>query len=194
LGFKVNVISKTWRNWNLGRAYAGDARAMNRLYCLRDPWKLDGPDERFRFAETTRIIKDQIGNHFESIIELGCGEGLQTGDLCDLATRIIGVDVSARAIKRARARQIPNASFQVGNLNTWNSEECDLVLACEILYYLDDLEAAYHRLTTLGRWSLVTYHRGAFDRLDPFFASKPVRRETIKNENCEWRVVYWQRN
>ena len=154
---------------------------MNRLYYLRDPWRLEGPDEQFRFQETKRLIKKRIGTQFRCMLELGCGEGLQTQYLSDLADCVFGVDASPLAIKRARARKIPNAAFYVGDLNTWKTSQqsCDLVLACEILYYLSDLEFAYRRLNSFGRHCLVSYHRGAFERLDPFFASKPVQSETM---------------
>ena len=67
----------------------------------------------------------------------------------------------------------------------------DLVTACEVLYYMTDLDRACERLTRLARNCVVTYHRGAFAQLDNYFAGKQVKSETIRGAACEWRVVYW---
>jgi SAM-dependent methyltransferase len=190
----MNPITTYWRRWNLRRAYAGDVAAMNRLYLLGDPWGLDAPDEHFRFRETVRVIQERLGNHFERILEIGCGEGLQTEYFAPLTSSIVGLDASKNAIKRARARNIANASFEVGDLANWTvqpGDTFDLVTACEVLYYFDQLEPAYEKLGRIGRSCLVTYHQGAFDRLDEFFAAKGVNSLMIQGINCAWRAVYW---
>jgi 2-polyprenyl-3-methyl-5-hydroxy-6-metoxy-1,4-benzoquinol methylase len=191
----LNTIAKYWKRWNLRKAYAGDTAAMNRLYFLNDPWKLDSSNEIVRFQGTLNVIWKEIGEHFRSILEVGCGEGLQTRYLASLADEIIGVDPSFIAIKRARAKQIANASFQIGDLSSYqmpSKDRFDLVTTCEVLYYVNDLEYAFDKLNTLARNCLVTYYQGAFERLDAFFASKNVNEETIRGPVCSWRVVYWR--
>jgi SAM-dependent methyltransferase len=183
-----------WKRWNLGKAYRGDISALNALYCVRDPWRINSPEERLRFQETARVIREKIGVKIQGILEIGCGEGLQTETLALLATRVVGLDPSARAVARARARHIRNASFDVGDLTTWqkqSEESFELVTACECLYYMQDLETAYRALYKLGENCLVTYYEGAFARLDAFFAEKAVKSETIQGNDCKWRLVYW---
>jgi SAM-dependent methyltransferase len=168
---------------------------MNRLYFLDDPWKLKAPEELFRFQETVRVIRDRVGDHFRRILEIGCGEGRQTRHLAPLAEQIIGLDPSSIAIKRARACKIANSLFQVGDLMTYPiplADNFDVVTACEVLYYVQDLERAYERLNILGRHCVVTYYQGAFKRLDTFFAKKSVQSETIECASCKWRIVYWE--
>lgn len=191
----MNLIADLWRRWNLRGAYAGDVGAMNRLYFLNDPWGINSAAERFRFQETTRLIREKIAMHFRSILEVGCGEGLQTETLAPLCQQITGLDPSSKAIARARARGITNASFEVGDLTKWkrhSEARFELVTACEVLYYVQDLERAYHSLNDWGENCLVTYFQGAFDRLDPFFRGKEMETETIEGVNCSWRVVYWR--
>lgn len=177
------------------RAYAGDLSALNRLYLIQDPWNLNSKEgECFRFQETSRIISEKIGSHFDCIFEIGCGEGLQTQYLAPLAKRIIGLDPSSRAISRARAKGITNASFLIGNIYGYDGQsqkKCDLVTACEILYYLPDLNQAFKKLNSLGKICLVTYYQGAFQRLDGFFEGKQVSHQIIDSGRCKWKVVYW---
>jgi len=189
------LLKKRWLRWNVRKASAGDAAAMNRLYLFEDPWGLNTTGEHFRFQETARIIRENIGDHFESILEIGCGEGLQTQYLAPLARYIVGLDPSSNAIKRARARGIANASFKVGELTSYAGlarGSFDLVMACEVLYYMPDFEEAFEKLNKLGSACVVTYHRGVFESLDNFFSSKKVISETIRGADCDWRVVYWR--
>jgi SAM-dependent methyltransferase len=193
----MNILKKYWLKLNVRRAAAGDHSAMDRLYLFGDPWKLDSPAEHFRFRETARVIREKIGNHFGNILEIGCGEGLQTGYLAPLADRIVGLDPSSQAVMRANAKQIPNASFVVGNLDSYvnNPDACfDLVTACEVLYYMQDFDQAYKKLNSLGRACLVTYYQGEFERLDKYFADKNVHSEVITSPDCQWRVVFWNQS
>src|SRR3989442_15700665 len=100
----MNFLKRHWLSWQLRRSHKGDARAMARLYCLPAPWGLNVPEEHFRFRETARLVREKIGGHFGSILEIGCGEGLQTQYLAPLADRIVGIDPSSHAIKRARTK------------------------------------------------------------------------------------------
>lgn len=176
----------------------GDSQAMARVYRVRDPWGLDVPSEHLRFKETTQMIRNRMGEHFGSILEIGCGEGLQTKYLAPLADRIIGIDPSQHAIKRAETLNISNATFEAGDLLNFPSsaKDCvfDLVTACEVIYYLEDnqLERAFQNLNQLGRMCVVTYYQGMYGRLDPFFNSKPVKSEALQTQSGEWRFVWWR--
>jgi SAM-dependent methyltransferase len=168
---------------------------MERLYLVEDPWGLNSAEERFRYAETAGFIRDQIGDRLGSILEIGCGEGLQTMHFAPLADRIVGIDPSLRAVRRARDRGIANASFEVGDLissaRTLNTR-FDLVTACEVIYYMEDPEQACQYLNSLGKNCLVTYYLGVSEEFDRFFGNKKVKTETIRGSSQGWRVVWWQ--
>jgi 2-polyprenyl-3-methyl-5-hydroxy-6-metoxy-1,4-benzoquinol methylase len=144
------------------------------------------------------MIRDRIGAHFGSILEIGCGEGLQTKYLAPLAGRIVGIDPSQHATKRAETLNISNATFEVGDLLNFPSiakgQIFDLVTACEVIYYLEDnqLEQAFENLNRLGRMCVVTYYQGKYARLDPFFRTKPVKFEALQTQSGEWRFIWWQ--
>jgi 2-polyprenyl-3-methyl-5-hydroxy-6-metoxy-1,4-benzoquinol methylase len=191
-----NLLRKYWLRWNVQRARAGDRAAMSRLYLVGDPWHLNSPAERLRFEETARFIREKLSSHFSSILEIGCGEGLQTEYLAPLTDRIVGVDPSSHAIKRASAKNICNASFAVGDLDSYADsckEQFEVVTACEILYYLPDVKEACAKLSALGRTCLVTYYQGAFDQLDEHFNRMNVSSGFIHGPNCKWKIVYWAR-
>jgi SAM-dependent methyltransferase len=187
------MLKRRWLSWNLRQFRKGDTAAMSRLYRMRDPWGLNSPVERFRFAETARVIQRAIGDHFGSVLEIGCGEGLQTKSLATLSDWVVGIDRSLHAINRARAQGIPNATFEVGDLTTYRSKDFfSLVTACELMYYFENPEDVYQSLSRLGQTTVVTYYQGAYDRLDPFFSKKSVKFETIHGVSSEWRVVWWR--
>ena len=188
----TDFLRTRWLSWNLYRRKRGDSAALGRLYRLRDPWGLNSPVERFRFQETARIIRETIGDRLPSLFEIGCGEGLQTRYLAPLTERLLAIDPSMRAIARARAEGIANATFEPGDLLTYDCRDCfTLVTACEVVYYLDDLERVYQRLSHLAEVCIVTYYWGAYDRLDPFFRAKSVTTRTISHPSSEWRLVCW---
>jgi SAM-dependent methyltransferase len=194
----MNFLKKRWLKWQLKRLHKGDSQAMARVYRVRDPWGLDVPSEHLRFKETTRMIRDRVRDRLGSILEIGSGEGLQTRYLAPLAERIVGIDPSQHAVKRARLLNINNATFEVGDLLNFraiaHNGPFDLVTACEVIYYLEDgqLELAFQNLNSLGRKCVVTYYQGMYARLDPFFKNKPVKSEPLRTELGEWRFICWQ--
>jgi predicted TPR repeat methyltransferase len=169
---------------------------MERIYAFRDPWNLDTPAEHARFRQTAELIRERLGARFKTILEIGCGEGLQTKYLSELADHLIGIDPSAHAIRRAQKQGIANAVFQVGDLGqcvTRFDTPFDLVVACEVLYYLEDLDFGYQAVRRLGKSAFITYYAGVFERLDPFFSEKPVQRDVIRIAGADqWRVIWWQ--
>jgi SAM-dependent methyltransferase len=194
----MDFLKKRWLKWQLKRLHKGDAQAMARVYRVRDPWGLDVPSEHLRFKETSRMIRDRMGDRLGSILEIGSGEGLQTQYFAPLTERIVGIDPSLHAVKRARSLNIKNAAFEVGDLLNFHAIEhngpFDLVTACEVIYYLEDseLERAFQNLNSLGRMCVVTYYQGMYARLDPFFQNKPVKSEPLRTELGEWRLIWWQ--
>ena len=191
----MNFLRRRWLGWNLRKRREGDGQAIKRLYRLRDPWGLDTPEEHFRFRETSRVIKEKIGEHFDCILEIGCGEGLQTEYLAPLAGSIMGIDPSPLAIQRAQTKEIAHAVFKVGELKSFSTccgKRFDLIIACEVLYYMEDLQQAFQKMNALGDSCLVSYYQGVYDRLDPFFLSKGLPSALLRTANREWRVLWWR--
>jgi hypothetical protein len=68
----------------------------------------------------------------------------------------------------------------------------DLVVACEVLYYMKNIPAALNRISQLGRACFATYHDGRSKLLDPHFSSISNRQKsTFRFGDSCWRAVWW---
>jgi SAM-dependent methyltransferase len=155
----------------------GDARLLSLLYWVRDPWEMESPREIFRFKSTNQKIHDQFG-WIGTLLEIGCGEGHQSEHLVEICDQLFGVDVSRVAVKRAKAR-CGRGNFRVGDVFADGKDlpPVDLVVACEVLYYLPDIGSALSRMSQLGSACFVTYYEGRGHLLDRYFANLESVRE-----------------
>ena len=118
-----------------------------------------------------RLSDEMISSiHFESVLEVGCGQGENLGHLLskqpDLT--VAGVDVSAKAIECSR-RLWPRGRFEVldvqqGHLPTMY----DLVICSNVIEHLnnDDSALAHIRAMT-KRWFLITTLEGRMRKFEP---------------------------
>jgi SAM-dependent methyltransferase len=188
------ALKRQWIRFPLrGAHFADEHERLDMLYRVRDPWEMDSEPQRFRFRETNRLIE----KHFapvRSILEVGCGEGHQTEWLLRICDELVGIDVSSRAVARARER-CPEATFAVGDVvsaRSLRTEPFDLIVACEVLYYMSDVSAVLDELSTLGRACLVSYYDAPAERLDPEVLSRPgVERERLRYGDSGWTFAWW---
>ena len=123
---------------------------FNRLYRLQfDPY------ETFTSASEIRkraVILEMIsGQKFDCALDVGCGLGHLTRQLASVCRRVVGIDFSTEAIAQARkfSPQNPQISFQVADSRQFAGyHEYDLIVCCEVLYYLqpDELNLVIGRL------------------------------------------------
>src|SRR5438128_5834682 len=121
---------------------------------LKDPWGFTDPWEETRFTETNRILLREFGQ-VKTLLEIGCAEGHQTLHLMQTCRQLYGLDVSARAVRRAK-RRCPGAILQVGDLTSvvrlaGAPKRFDIVVACEVLYYFRDVTLTLQQMRELGR-------------------------------------------
>jgi SAM-dependent methyltransferase len=185
-----------WMRLALRRVHYTDRAGMlDLLYALENPWRLDTAKEQARFAWTSGLIATHL-SPLDTILEIGCGEGHQSQHLARLCGRLYGIDVSARAVRRAR-RRCRQASFDVGDPYTFSFADMpapvDLVVACEVLYYVRDIPRFVERMSQLGKACLVTYHGGQAETLDPQFAAVGnCQRERFRFGDTEWNALWWR--
>ena len=128
---------------------AFDVAHFERFYAKVDPWGLAGnPNEEAKYA----VILDLCGNGpFGRALEIGCGEGLFTLLLAPRCHSLLAVDISSRAVRRARDRLAHYrgvvaraASLPAG----YPDGPFDLVVASDVLYYCptDELQSAARRI------------------------------------------------
>ena len=185
-----------WMRLALRRVhYADRPDKLDLLYAIEDPWRLGSAKEQARFAWTNRLIEAEFGRP-STILEIGCGEGHQSQHLARICGRLYGIDVSQRAVRRA-AERCPGGTFAAVDPFAFRAEgmpaPVDLVVACEMIYYVKDVAAFLARIATLGRACLVTYYRGQAPTLDPYFAALPdSRREFFQFDDTVWNAVWWR--
>ena len=193
--YRVPLLRDFWVRWGLHRVhYADRARKLDLLYRVENPWQLDSAQEQARFAWTSGMISTHLPRP-ETILEIGCGEGHHSEHLSRLCGHLYGLDISERAVRRAR-RRCPGASFAAGDPFTFRLPEMppvvDLVVACEMVYYVKDIARVIERMSMLGRRCLVTYYAGHSKVLDPHFAKLPgCEREQFRFGKVEWTAVWW---
>jgi 2-polyprenyl-3-methyl-5-hydroxy-6-metoxy-1,4-benzoquinol methylase len=192
------VLRDVWRRvWLRGSQFSGKYDQLDHLYMTEDPWELESARERHRFARTNDILRDRFG-HPASILEIGCGEGAQTRMLLELGADVTGVDVSARAIRRAAAA-LPEVRFAVGRgedvAGLFAGERFDVVLACEVLYYAAAPEAVIAAMQTLTDQLLVTVYAGRLAPLAALLAGDGwADAGIITFEDTVWHCRTWSRS
>ena len=137
--------------------YTGTYEIFERLYSrARDPWGLQySPLAMQRYLTLIETIS-QVAP-CTAILDVGCGEGIFTKYLTGFAPEVVGIDVSPTAIERAKMR-VPRASFHCAALEDFHSERrYDLVVAVEMLYYVESVDATLEKLQALGKTVIVTY-------------------------------------
>lgn len=191
------VVRRTWMKYALRGVRQNDAHGrLDLAYKVEDPWHMDSEQERFRFEETNRVIRDKLGSKFGTLLEVGCGEGHQSEVLAGLCDQLTGIDVSATAVERAR-RRLPRSQFAAGDLYTqpWAQERdrFDLVTACEVIYYMSDRPKFLRTISTLGKSCLVTYFSPAARKVEAEVMSMPGAQKTsFRFRDTEWTAVWWR--
>jgi 2-polyprenyl-3-methyl-5-hydroxy-6-metoxy-1,4-benzoquinol methylase len=187
---------RTWMKYALRGVRQNDAHGrLDLAYKIEDPWHMNAAREQFRFTETNRVIQESLRDRFESVLEIGCGEGHQSEHLARLADKLTGIDVSATAVERARLR-VPSADFVAGDLfaQPWASERgrFDLVTACEVLYYMSDMPRFLRAMDQLGGACVVTYFAPAARICEaPVMAMPGVEQTRFRHEDTEWVTAWW---
>ncbi|WP_162161298.1 class I SAM-dependent DNA methyltransferase [Afipia birgiae] len=191
-----HLLKKLWMRFALrGVQFADRHAALDRFYRVEDPWGMESPRELFRFGETNNLIRTHLGCP-NRILELGCGEGHQSAELLKISNHLFGMDVSSRAVARARTR-CPTATFAVGDITSTQIEKqwvpFDLVVACEVLYYMKDVPAALAAMQRLGKACFVSFVDSRRERLEPLIAAIPhVSWHRIEFQDLGWTAVWWR--
>jgi SAM-dependent methyltransferase len=192
-----SALKERWRGktFPYGMDFRDEVARFNRLYLVRDPWSLNCERERFRFKETNRLILENFGRA-RSLLEVGCGEGLQSSELQQVCDRLYGIDVSGRAVRRAK-RRCPQATFAVADMHGLPLPSLltrfDVVTACEVLYYMADVAGALKRISELGRECLISYCHDVREEMDKHVREMPcVRFETVSYEEDSWTLAWWR--
>lgn len=104
-----------------------------------DPWQQSvSPYEQYKYARTVAMLPP---GRYQRVLEIGCSEGHLTSQIArsGRAGQIVAIDISSRAIERARLvyGQLPSVSFsEMDILSTAPDGPFDAIFCSEVLYYL----------------------------------------------------------
>jgi protein-L-isoaspartate O-methyltransferase len=168
---------------------------LERLYRLDDPWNLDSPLEHARFEATNRVIEHNFGK-VGDLLEIGCGEGFQSTYLQRLCDRLHGVEVSATALERARKR-LPDAQLSLGDLTQQNwvaqRKRFDLIVACEVLYYVKDVRGTMELMNQLGDACLISFFAPEAHKLTALVEEMPrAQKGWFVHDGVTWLMAWWR--
>lgn len=124
------------------------------IYEDTDPWGLkDLETEKFRKVQ---ILNSTPKRYYRRILDIGCGEGFITNDLqVTLYTnQIIGIDLSKKAINRARKKAPENVHYIEADFATIDPESLgkfDLILVNQFIYNVidEDLDLMIDKIMSL---------------------------------------------
>lgn len=191
------MLSGIWRKYmHRGTLFQGAYPKLRWLYLFPDPWNMTSAREQHRFARTSELVAS-TGPRPARMIELGCGEGHQSVYFAKLTDKLHGIDIGAQAIARARKR-CPEAEFSVAELEQvpalFAGKPVDMIVACEVLYYLPDAGKAIEALQELAPRLFVTNYQPCCEPMRHFFTGPGWRRlDDITYEDKLWETFYWER-
>lgn len=192
-----DMISKIWKRLMLrGTSFSGSYKKLRGLYLQADPWQMSSDKEQHRFIETNRMLAN-LAPKYGSILELGCGEGHQSEHLAKLTNSLFGLDVSEKAVERARKRCV-EGTFAAAELErleeAFGARSYDLITACEVLYYLPEIPAAIEMLKSKTDLIFVSNYKERAEKMSQYFPDIEWHRlDDITYEDTVWECRYWQR-
>lgn len=135
-----------------------------------DPWNLASSEyESAKFAHTHDVLADR---RYANALEIGCAHGVLTCHLAPICDSILAVDISTRALGKARVRLGDRAGVMLAQMafpqETPDIEAFDLVVLSEVAYYwdLEDLDRASKWLrdhVALGGRVILVHYTGETD-------------------------------
>jgi 2-polyprenyl-3-methyl-5-hydroxy-6-metoxy-1,4-benzoquinol methylase len=195
-GKAQRYIRRKWLQRGLKEVSNNDNHdGLEKIYRIIDPWNLDCPREHMRFVLTNREIEKRFGK-VGRMLEIGCSEGLQSTYLNKLCESLDGIEVSPTALARAK-RRLPTANFHLGDLSQqpWKDEtdRYDLVVACEVLYYVSDVKSMLQTMNRIGKACFVTFFTPEAHKLTEIVESIPgVEKDWISHDNTTWLIASWR--
>ncbi|HET7856493.1 MAG TPA: class I SAM-dependent methyltransferase [Gaiellaceae bacterium] len=143
---------------------------------MRERWDLRARSDAFAYIETVREVPSvdsffALGEHFAQVLadpvlgnversralDLGCGVGRVTRALAQRFDDVVGVDVSAEMVRRAKelhpAAEFPNVTFEAtdGVHVPLEAESVDFVFSYEVFQHLPSREVIRGNLVEVAR-------------------------------------------
>jgi SAM-dependent methyltransferase len=115
-----------------------DANYFEDIFCSDDdPWDLAGSDYE---AEKFKVTHDALADRrYARALEVGCAHGVLTEKLVGLCDTLLAVDISSKALAKARERVGDRSGVELARMafprETPEGPAFDLVILSEVAYY-----------------------------------------------------------
>ncbi|HTL89521.1 MAG TPA: SAM-dependent methyltransferase [Leptolyngbya sp.] len=116
--------------------------SFNTLFQIaRDPWQYTSPYETWKYQQELKLLPSIP---ILQALELGCAEGIFTVQLAMYVEQLVAADISSVAIARATQRCVSQQCQNVRLIefdltqDQLPTEQFDLIVCSEILYYMGD--------------------------------------------------------
>ncbi|WBY16368.1 SAM-dependent methyltransferase [Erythrobacteraceae bacterium WH01K] len=108
-----------------------------------DPWGFES--KAYEASKRRATVAMLFPDRFERALEVGCANGVLTGDLASVCEEVLGIDVSSAALRLAETRlaDCDHVSLIRAEVpREWPEGTFDLIVFSEILYFLSSKEIA----------------------------------------------------
>ena len=156
---------------NRRTALNGIDKQKRRTSCAYNRWSVVWNLARYTNGAIYNTALMLLEHRHRKVLDVGCGTGLMTARLAATGRQIVGVDISAAMIKRARRTNDPRIEFTLGDAERlpFPDHSFDAVInLISFHHYPDPSRAAAEFRRVLqpgGRLVLI-----AFDRRSPYIA------------------------
>jgi len=122
---------------------------FNSEFNEKDPWKFFTSEYEQKKYERQLGLIEQHGGNVKNILEIGCAEGAHTRLISNFFphAKIIGIDISEKAISRANELVSENISFIhndiLDGINNFEDRFFDVIIWSESIYYIGDRVSAF---------------------------------------------------
>jgi len=148
-----------------------------------------------RLTEAVLAMADLRG---KTVLDVGCGDGTYTFELAaEGATNVLGVDVAAVAVDRARAwaveRGLGNIEFVLGDVYELEKlgRRFDVAIVRGVLHHLYDAERAVRSVLMVAREIVIVEPNGYNPVLKVIEKLSPYHREHEEKSHPPFRLDRW---
>ena len=162
------------------------------IYFFKNPWNLNSREEVYRYEYLNNfLIKKNKNKIYSNILEIGCGEGIHTSYLTNIANKITSLDISKVAIEKAKKKHIKNVEFHNCIIEKYiTKEKYDLIIASEVIYYIKDIKKFIHRIESFKTNYIITYYSKENHKLRKFFNNNSYDIKTFNAYNQKWFLIF----
>ena len=173
--------------------YSSNKIIFNLIYYFSNPWSLNSKSEIYRYEHLNNyLLKKNNKKLYNHILEIGCGEGHHTEFLTLISKKITSIDISSKAISRAKDRNLKNVEF----INTLvdkidRSLKFDLILISEVIYYVKNIDDFLKNIESFNiKYVITIYSKEYHNFINRFKGNDFEKNNLYYNDLINWKIIF----